>query len=432
MRRWVDLMAALLLVGGAVLSVLDSVLAEAYGAAPLALGLAALLLWHGRRQPLRYLYLVLLLVILRILLQGDERFLPEEITLSDYLIVILGFAASYRLPQDFWRAFLPLFAIFVPLAALLTYLLRSGPELLEKFHAGALSINQTALLLGACLTLALCFLWNSATTPRPVGWRTLLTGFWLGITGILALLQWSTGSRSGLGLAPLVVATMLLWAKRRALQGGLLQVSSRLARTLQRWMPQTSPRAVLWVLLLAGGGLLVGAAAMGLSTVYANKENTVSDLHRLSLLGCYFHSMVSDDKHVIYGMGFTSASQTVCKNIGLIKGTTHAHNIFAQIGADNGFFAMLLVLGLAGWFLRQAFRRAEEHRSSLFFATSCLYVFLLMFLQIEGGWGKVTTLQVLLGLSLGALTMEGSEVRPASPGILIPGRPDRGRKQSGL
>jgi hypothetical protein len=396
MTRWVDLVATLLLLFGGMLSALDSIVVDHYEMAPLAMGLALLLIHHGRRQPLRYLYLLLLLVLLRVILKGDERFLSSEITGNDYTLIVLGFAASYQLPAAFWRVQLPLFAIFIPLAALLSYLLRAGPETAERFNAGTLSINQTSFLLGCCLILSLCFLWNSATRKRESSLRWLLTISWSGLTLILLFLGNATGSRSGQALPLVMFVAMLTWAHRH-------QVWERVR------IPRISSSIRGLGVKVLGAALMAAGAMAGLRAMYADPDTMVSDLHRLYLLRCYLQAPFSGRNRLVYGMGVTKASETLCKDIGLVKDTSHAHNIFAQIAGDNGFFAFLTIACIAGWFLVQALQKAQAINHPIVFASSCLFVYIFIVLQLEGGWGKVTFLQVLIGLSMGAITMEAAK-----------------------
>lgn len=403
--NWIDVGAALLILWSGMLSLLDDFLTHQYEMAPLVTGLALLLFNHGRRQPLRYFYLILLLLLLRVYLRGDERYLSAEITIFDYVLIVIGFAAAYRLSQAFWKLLLPLLAIFLPLAALLSLQLRPASEALERFNAGELSVNQTAFLLGACLTLSLCFLWNALTMPRFRGLRLLLSGFWLLISLLTLELVLNTGSRYGLGLPFVSLASGLVIADRCRLMGGMLWLSDRLQHRFGRlagWISALiSPRG-LWLL---GVAALLAAAAGLAGIVYSNSRNVVSDVHRLYMLKCYFMAPFSGHNRIVYGMGFTNASQTLCKDIGLIKGTTHAHNIFAQVAADNGLFALVAMIGIGIWLIKRIVQLAASSRDSVAIACVSLNLFILLVLQIEGGWGKVTFIQAMMGMAFGSLTM---------------------------
>jgi len=403
--NWIDFGAALLILWSGMLSLLDDFLTHQYEMSPLVIGLALLLLNHGRRQPLRYFYLILLLLLLRVYLRGDERYLSAEITIFDYVLIVISFAAAYRLSRAFWKLLVPLLAIFLPLAALLSLQLRPASEALERFNAGELSVNQTAFLLGACLSLSLCFLWNALTMPRFRGLRLLLSGFWLLISLLTLELVLSTGSRYGLGLPFVCMAIGLVIADRSRLMGWMVRLSDRLQhrfRLLAGWISALISPLGLWLLGLAA----LVAAGVGLGAiVYSNSRNVVSDLHRLYMLQCYFTAPFSGNNRIIYGMGFTNASQTLCNDIGLIKGTTHAHNIFAQVAADNGLFALVAMIGVGIWLIKRIVRLASSSSDPIAMACVSMNLFILLVLQIEGGWGKVTFIQVMMGLAFGSLTM---------------------------
>lgn len=420
-RDRIDALAALLLVLAGMLSVLPSWLNEQLEMVPLVAGVALLLLNHLGRQPLRALYLLLLLLMLRLVLKGDERYLFAEISLADYAIIALVFAACHQLQRRFWSLLLNGLALLVPLAALVSHQLRRGAAALDRFNAPELSVNQTAFLLGACLTLSLCFLWEALRSRRPDRSRLLRGAMWLLISLLSLALLDSTRSRFGLGLPPLTVAAILALNQRHRLIGWLqnlsqplLQAGRRLGLPLPDWL---GPLSLLLLPLL----LLLALALRVASTVYADPDNVLSDMHRLHLLRCYFSVPFSGHNRLIYGMGFTRASQTVCHDVGLIKGTTHAHNIVAQVAADNGLFAMLAVVVIGVWLLRQVLRQATRADGRLALATASLGLFTVTTLMIEGGWGKVSFLQALLGLTLASFTV--AEARPAMGDVTWCGLP---------
>jgi hypothetical protein len=422
-RRWIDVSAAVLIVCSGVLCLLDSVLPHQYEMTPLLIGLALLLLNHAGQEPMRYLYLTLLLLSTRIYLQGDERYLWSEISLFDYILIILAFAASHRLPVAFWKLLFPAAAIALPLGGLISHQLRSGAAALDPFNAGTLSINQTAFLMGACLSLSLCCLWKAATGRRPIRLRLALSTFWALASLVPLALVISTGSRFGVGLGLLCPAIILAVADRDRLAGGwrwlqaaLKPIASPLGRSL------AAPWSRL-ILKLTGLGLLAGGAAALALRIYANPQNQLSDMHRLHLLRCYFSIPFSGHNRLVHGMGFTRASQTLCQNIGLIKGSSHAHNIFAQVAADNGLFAMLAILAVAAWAMKRSFLMASRNKQEVTLCAASLNLFILTSLLIEGGWGKVSWIQALMGLAIGSLTMIKSPGKVI--GLPIQATPDR-------
>ncbi len=406
----IDASAVLLIVSSGMLSLMDSSLPNEYETAPLFIGLALLLVNHARQQPMRYLYLALLLLLPRVYLQGDERYLFSEISLFDYILIIIGFAASHRLALAFWRLLFSATALALPLACLVSHQIRSGPARLEAFNAGDLSINQTALLMGSCLTLSLCFLWNALAERRQIR----LTVVWFLASLLPLAMVLSTHSRFGLGLPLVATALVLVIADRHKLRFGLQRLSAATERgASQLGLPYSAAWGAVG-LKLAGLGLLASGASVLAMRIYSSPRNQVSDLHRLHMLKCYLLAPLSGENRLIYGMGFTRASETICKDIGLIKGTTHAHNIFAQVSADNGLFALAAVVAVAAWVLTRIIKMAWRNEHPLMITAATLNLFILISLQIEGGWGKVSWIQALMGLTLGSLTMKTTSSRAAT------------------
>ena len=77
---------------------------------PLMAGLIILLLRQLRAQPLEIGFLFLFVLSLRVYLVGNDRYLPEEISLSDYLLVLIAFVATAGRSLAFWQRFQTLFA----------------------------------------------------------------------------------------------------------------------------------------------------------------------------------------------------------------------------------------------------------------------------------------------------------------------------------
>ncbi len=77
---------------------------------PLVLGISFLLVGHSREEPIRIAYLWLFLLTMRIYLHSDERYLSWEIVLSDYIMIVVAFAASFRMAIRFWSWFFTLYA----------------------------------------------------------------------------------------------------------------------------------------------------------------------------------------------------------------------------------------------------------------------------------------------------------------------------------
>ena len=333
-----DIIAAFLLLLAAMFSLLDPFLENQHQMIPLLAGLVLLLASHSKEQPIKVAYLVLLMLAMRIYLHSDERYESNEITLSDYILLIAAFAASFRLRAGFWKLFFPLIAIYLPLAGCLALFLHNLYTVNENFAAGNLSINQTAFLFGGSLTLSLSFLSNAISQRRAWPKRSLLIMAWLLISVLTIFLLLQTKSRAGIGI-PVVSLLLLL------LVGHGKQINAAIDSWLSQWVPNLHPRRLRLLLMAMTLGLSGSLIGTILFKTYSIQQNRESDLHRLYLLRCYFSAMFTGNNRLIYGMGFTRASDGLCKDVGIIKGTTHAHNIFAQVAADNGLFALLLLAG---------------------------------------------------------------------------------------
>ena len=127
--------------------------------------------------------------------------------------------------------------------------------------------------------------------------------------------------------------------------------------------------------------------------------------HRLYLLQCFFGALFTGNNRFIYGLGFTNTSTWLCEDVGLHEGLTHAQNMFAQVAADNGFFALLGLGVICILLMRRSWQLTAWYRQpvTIVSVTSVLYIFLS--LQIEGGWSKATFLQAMIGTFVGSLTM---------------------------
>ena len=391
-----DVIAAFLLLLAAMLSPLDSFRENQHEMVPLVAGLVLLLMSHSKEQPLKVAYLMLLMLAMRIYLHSDERYDSSEISLADYILLISSCAAGFGLKADFWKLFFPLIAIYTPLAGYLALYLHNLYTVNENFAAGNLSINQTAFLFGACLTLSLSFLCTAMSNKRVWPQRALLVMAWLFISMLDIFLILQTKSRAGLSIPFVSLLLVLLFGHGK-------QINTAVDSCLSKWVPY--PRR--WRLLLLGltAGVSTTVAGTIIHNTYSVQQNRYSDLHRLYLLRCYFSTLFTGHNRLIYGMGFTRASNHICKDAGIIQGTTHAHNIFAQVAADNGLFALLLLAGISVLLFRVAVSRLGQIDQPLILASLTLSLYCFFFFLVEGGWAKVSFLQVLIGMAFGSLSM---------------------------
>jgi len=395
---------------------LDSFMTNQLEMLPLIGGLILLLVKRSGKDPLSIGFLFLLMLSLRIYLHTDARYFGWEITLNDYILVLISFVAAFQLKASLWKLFFTLFAIFVPLASVVTLQIHGVENPGENFAVGALSIQQTAFLIGTCFTISMSCLWNGLNQKRSAKRKLLIVATWLCVSLLNGFLVVQTQSRAGLGLPMISIGAVVLAVS-------LPGINRSVDRLIQRFAPARQVLRVkigLALALLSGLGIAVWAF---LVQTYASPENLSNDLHRLYLLRCYFGAMFSGSNRFLYGLGFTNTSTWLCDE-GLHRGLTHAHNIFAQVAADNGFFAMLGLIVIAILLLRLAWKLIAKLPSPTVLAslTTALYCFL--FLQVEGGWGKTTFLQALIGLVMASLTMtvdRPSLARAAiSPDLPIP------------
>ncbi len=375
---------------------------------PLVLGISFLLVGHSREEPIRIVYLWLFLLTMRIYLHSDERYLSWEIVLSDYIMIVVAFAASFRMAIRFWSWFFTLYAFAMPCAGLISllYFLASQPD--GPFDAGDLSINQTAFLFGSCLTIAGCFLWRQVFPSSPQERKASVIIPWAFAALISAVLVLSTQSRAAFGLPWIAILVILVTCERVRLLTWINQVNSSLFKDRSE-----HTKAAMYIAAFTGMALSLVAVIL---LVYSNMDNMVSDVHRLHLLRCYFGGMFAGNNSFLYGLGFTRASQGICMDVGIIKGTTHAHNLFAQVAADNGFPALLFLCILVFLFFRVAGKRIPFIENPVIFASLTLSLYCFLFLLVEGGWGKVPFIQALLGLTLASLTMRTQS--PQEPEVL--------------
>jgi hypothetical protein len=376
---------------------LDSFITNQLEMLPLIGGLILLLVKRSGKDPLSIGFLFLLVLSLRIYLHTDARYYGWEITLNDYILALISFVAAFQLKASLWKLFFTLFAIYVPLASVVTLLIHGVDNPGENFTVGALSIQQTAFLIGTCLTISMSFLLNGLNQKRSAKRKLLIVVTWLCVSLLNGFLVVQTQSRAGLGLPIISIVAVVLAVSLPSLNRSVDGLIQRVAPARQVLRVKIS----LALALLSGLGLAVWAI---LAQTYASPENLNNDLHRLYLLRCYFGAMFSSPNRFLYGLGFTNTSTWLCDE-GLHRGLTHAHNIFAQVAADNGFFAMLGLIVVAVLLLRLAWKLMTKLPSPAVLAslTTALYCFL--FLQVEGGWGKTTFLQALIGLVMASLTM---------------------------
>jgi hypothetical protein len=387
----------MLIVFAGMAAALDSFATNQLEMLPLVVGLILLLIKRSRKDPLSIGFLFLLFMSLRIYLHTDARYFPWEITLNDYILVLIAFVAAFRVKASEWKLFFTLFSIFVPLASVVSLQIHGAENPEETFTVGALSIQQTSFLIGTCFTISMSFLWNGLSQKRVAKQKFLVIAAWLLVSLLNGFLVVQTKSRAGLGLPMISVAAVVLAVSlprlNRSVDALILRFSS---------VRQVARIKIGFALaVLSALGVAVWAF---LAQTYASPENLSNDLHRLYLLRCYLGAVFTSTYRFIYGLGFTNTSTWLCDE-GLHHGLTHAHNVFAQVAADNGFFALIGLILIAVLLARFAWKLVARLPSPTVLASLAAALYCFLFLQVEGGWGKITYLQALIGLVTASLTM---------------------------
>jgi hypothetical protein len=362
---------ALLVVLGGVATVVDVLHADGMELLPLMLGLALLLLSAVRQQPLGLGFLLLLFLCLRMYLHGSGRYFSNELTLTDYSLVLIAFTASLGRHLQFWKFYLRLFAILIPLAGILSLGLDQSRLPGSSFTAGGLSSGQTVVLFGACLTVSLGFLWNSLVQARGKGAHGL--GLWLTTSLVNGILLQATLPWAGLCLPLMAVAAIVLLIARKTL------------------------------LLLASAS---GTILLALVSIY--RHNPAALLYRLDRWRCFFTAMFSNGYRFLYGLGFTNTSSWLCDPGDLEAGPTFAHNLYAQIAADNGFFVLAAVVVISILLLQRSCHLSYIQDSQLVLPILALAFYSFLVLQIDAGWAQNGFLQVLIGFAIGSLALKTS------------------------
>lgn len=365
---------------------------QSLGMAPLIGGVLLLLLSQLERQPLSAGWLLLLLLSLRMTLRNGDRYLPQELSLSDALLVLIAAAASFRAGRRFWDAFQTLYCTAIPLAGVAAWILQAPGGSSGPLAAGSLSASQSGMLFGLSLSLAL---------PRLIaisrGDRHALPGriwpaglVWALSSLISAALSVASGGPWLLALAAVAVLTVQLipwcqaeppgWSRR--LRGGLL--------------------AALAIVAATAGTLLASPAAL-------NPQTTASLAERLALLRCFLAAPFSLGERLFLGVGFTNSSQWLCREAIPGSGMVQANNLLAQIAADNGLIALAGVTALLVALVLRSGRLIERLADPLLMAGLSGALFSLLEVQIHGGWAQSSLLQVLLGLQLGFISLRLEE-----------------------
>jgi hypothetical protein len=366
-------------------SVLGLVGPGSMGMAPLIGALVLLLLGSLRREPHAGGLLLLLLLTLRMTLQGSDRYLAEEITLIDYLLVMIAAAATCRCSRNFWSEFQTLFASVIPVAGAWVWLLHDSPRFGVPLSFGSLSAAQASMLFGLALSLGGARLIAAVCRDPRVRRRRSMLGWGLcSLTSASLIL--SSGGVGVLLLVGIALAAVLLIPWSRAPGSGW---SSRLRM------------ALIVGAVLASGTVVALMPGMEGMVIDADADGG----NRLALLRCFVQAPFSSVERSLLGVGFTNSSSWLCQEVRPAAPMIHADNLLAQIGADHGLIALVVLAGLLAWLALRGGRLIRRLADPVVLAGLCAALFTFLDLQLRNGWAQSTLLQVLVGLQIAFLSL---------------------------
>lgn len=359
---------------------------ETMGMAPLLGALALLLLGTLRRDPLSGGWLVVLMLSLRIHLRGGDRYLSEEVALSDVLMVMIAFAAAFRASRVFWLTLQTLLSTLIPVAGVLSWKAHLG-TMGGAFAAGNLTAPQSALVFGLCLCFSLPRLWASLASPpeHSPSQRALPLGLW----GLSSLIS------AGLVLASGGVGNLLLVG----VAVGAVAIALRLP---QKGGPAHGIRA----LGFQAGLLACGAMAAIVLAPAPTPFNWGPALQqRLAVLGCFLEAPFRRVEWFVHGVGFTNSSSWLCARVAGGEPMLQANNVLAQLAADTGVLTVLVLGGLLAWMGQRIWQLGgAQSPDPVAVASLAGALYGVLDAQLEGGWTQSLLIQVMLGLQLAAVT----------------------------
>lgn len=385
------------------------------GVFPVAIGLLCLdarypayvllLLWlvwrlalQVERQPLVVIFLLLLGA------QAGQFVLERDLqpsSVSDPLVIALGFVAMVGRQDRQWRTTLAWVSVCT--VPLMIWALGQDPAQPLDLPVGG--INRLGFLLGVLQLASWASAWMAGR------WWSRAVFACLGIGCVTLLLH--NGSRVALlapALAVLITVTVAL-----------------VCRPL--WLPSTIQGLLAWrrriLLGVAVAGLIGGAAvvqhwyldspATPEQVPSAASLNVLSDRGRVETALCWARQPLRrGEKRFLFGLGHNAMVQRHCgarqvPSMRLMRrpeGLPHAHNLFAQIAAENGLLGVLSLGAVLVLLARQAWITVAVPQAAItrrFLFAIPLLVYLALNATVSSFQLFLMSNQLLIGLGLASL-----------------------------
>ena len=298
------------------------------------------------RHPLVVVFLLLLGA------QAGQFVLERDLqpsSASDPLVIALGLVAMLGRSALQWRTSLRWVALsIVPLA-----LWAAGQDPSARLDLPVGGLNRLGFLLGILELAAWASIWLS---------RSVWTRCLYGVLTVLAIpMVLHNGSRVTL-LAP---ACAVLVAATGVVIRGRPEGCPAAWVGLVNWLQRR--RRVLLLITAVGSAVVLQTALSWYLDPSVAQKNVLSDRGRFETALCWVSQPLrrGADKALL-GLGYNRSVQVRCGGkrvsalveVGRPEGLPHAHNLFAQVFAENGLLglaSLLVVLGLLVWRLRLIF-----------------------------------------------------------------------------
>jgi|LauGreDrversion4_2_1035121.scaffolds.fasta_scaffold30423_4 O-antigen ligase len=336
------------------------------------------LLLGSDKQNWRWILITLTLLNAGLII-GDRDLKPGGA--SDYLIIVLSFAAGFQRPRSDWmRSLAWIGSCAVPL---LIGCLSAGDNLIQLNTSSFTGFNINRIgFLAALLTTVNYSLFQGARSLR-------LKSIYTALLAASITAAFLTESRAAIAAPAIAIAIDLASRIRLAKTGKIiafLAAISLMITSFHQWYSSPEGRGIL-----------------------------AADTNRITTIECWLQSTTRNTQTTLLGLGYDQSAIRSC-GPGQIQGLkgrttplTHAHNVYVQLFAETGLVGLLAGVTLT----LLAFVKSQELRESptLQFTRPLLIFIFLM--ALGATWQSMMLNQVLIGYGLSALSAKVPETGEA-------------------